>query len=69
MSKRSSAPSFNLEVRDYPGDDPRKYAGHDDLSPATANILLLNFSLFRLLLHALAILLGAIAGQVLFQLF
>lgn len=67
--KDNSAPRFHLEVCDNPGDEPREYTGYDNLSPATANILLLNFSLFRLLLHALAILLGSIIGQLLFRLF
>ena len=63
MKKREKERSYVLTVFNEQGKKCAEYHGYDDLKPRTANVLLLNFRLFKFVLQALGILLGFVVGK------
>lgn len=63
MKQRDDKRSYILTIFDEQGKKCAEYHGDDDLKPGTANVLLLNFRLFKLVLQILGILLGFVIGE------
>lgn len=62
--KRPKICSYSLKVFDEQGNEWAEYKGNNDLKPATANVLLLNFRLFKLVLQLFSFLLGFVLYKV-----